>query len=139
MPYLQGRGIGRSQPIVIRQLISRILGRHRKRAVAAGAVATALIAAGSGLAGLGIAGVIEFEGMFRLTVNAQPTALIRGGFVAGPHLPGPFLGQAPYEAAFVVCCAEDPDGGTLSYEWDFTYDGVTFLPEITGPGPVTHV
>jgi hypothetical protein len=38
----------------------------------------------------------------------------------------------------MACCVEDPSGGTVTFEWDFEYDGTTFTPDATGAGPVLH-
>ena len=34
---------------------------------------------------------------------------------------------------------EDPTGGTLTFEWDFTYESTGFVVDDTGPGPVSFV
>lgn len=88
--------------------------------------------------GLGRAGVIDIEGQIRVNVLPGPDAKIKGGPVGGPYQIGPFNGQAPAAFEFVACCGNDPSGGTITYEWDFSFDGVSFNVEDTGPGPVCY-
>lgn len=94
---------------------------------------TAMISIGSGLA---TAGVIDIEGDIQLHIKPQLEAVIQGGPSGGTPVDGPFSGPEPYTVAFSVCCAFDPDGGQLFFEWDFSYDGSNFNVEATGPGPI---
>ncbi|NLF30482.1 MAG: hypothetical protein GX591_06305, partial [Planctomycetes bacterium] len=54
-------------------------------------------------------------------INPAPTVTLKA--LGDPH--GRFVENAPI--AFAVSVA-DNDPGTLTYEWDFDYDGVTFAP-----------
>ena len=88
--------------------------------------------------GLGQAGVVEVEGVVHLHICELPTAVILGGPAGGPYAPAPFSGSEPFAIEFMAGSPVDPTGGSLTLEWDFTYDGSTFVPEAVGPGPVSH-
>ncbi len=45
----------------------------------------------------------------------------------------PSSGQAPLRVQFTSEGSKDPDGRIVLYEWDFTFDGVTFNVEARGP------
>ncbi|MBI4311959.1 MAG: DNRLRE domain-containing protein [Chloroflexi bacterium] len=95
------------------------------------------LALGAG-AGLARAGVIEVEGEVRLHIRPAPTCVIKGGPLGGPYVSGPFYADEPATLEFNAWGLTDPNGGTLTVEWDFTYDTVQFNTEATGTGPVSH-
>ena len=99
-----------------------------------GVIALALTAGSA----LGRAGIIDVEGVVRLYIRPVPTSIILGGPIGGPYAPGPFTGNEPFTIAFVAANAIDPNGGSLTFQWNFTYDGYTFVTDATGPGPVSH-
>ena len=87
--------------------------------------------------GIGRAGIPEVGGDFRVQLPPQPLALIAGGPPGGPFLPGPFLVECPFQE-FIAIKVIDANGGVLTFEWDFEFDGVTFVVDATGQGPVAH-
>ena len=87
--------------------------------------------------GIGRAGIPEVAGDFRVELPPQPVALITGGPPGGPYLPGPFVVECPFQE-FIAIKVIDADGGVLTFEWDFEFDGVTFVVDATGQGPVAH-
>jgi hypothetical protein len=88
--------------------------------------------------GLGRAGVVEMEGVVYVHICDEPTAVILGGPEGGPYTPAPFSGYEPFTIWFIAGAPVDPAGGSLTLEWDFTYDGSTFVQEAVGPDPVSH-
>ena len=98
----------------------------------------ALLVLGWG-SGLGRAGVVEIEGDISVHIRPETTAQIHGGPAGGPYEAGPFTGKEVLEIEFIAClCGENPITGSSAFEWDFTYDGISFRPEATGPGPVSY-
>ena len=98
----------------------------------------ALLVLGLG-SGLGRAGVVEIEGDISVHIRPETTAQIHGGPAGGPYEAGPFTGKEVLEIEFIAClCGENPITGSSAFEWDFTYDGISFRPEATGPGPVSY-
>ncbi|WP_019811035.1 ThuA domain-containing protein, partial [Saccharomonospora halophila] len=73
--------------------------------------------------------------------GAPDSAVYRIDYTKGNRTPEVSLsaentsGQAPLEVAFDPSGTGDPDGGQLSYAWDFDGDGET---DSTEAGPVTH-
>ncbi|MBI4337097.1 MAG: DNRLRE domain-containing protein [Chloroflexi bacterium] len=88
--------------------------------------------------GLGRAGIIDIQGTMRLYILPQPYALVKAGPVGGPYSIGPFAVSEGSPIEFLAWGASDPSGGTLTFEWDFDYDGVNFTSDATGPGPVQY-
>jgi hypothetical protein len=85
--------------------------------------------------GIGRAQITELEGEMRVGIVSNPVALILGGPLGKPYLPGPFFGIQPLSMEFVACCVADTSGQDVTFEWNFDYDGLVFNADAAGPGP----
>ncbi|MDP6451947.1 MAG: DNRLRE domain-containing protein [SAR202 cluster bacterium] len=85
--------------------------------------------------GIGRAQITEIQGEMRVGIVPNPVALILGGPVGKPYLPGPFFGVEPLSLEFVACCVADTSGEDVTFEWNFDYDGMAFEIDAVGPGP----
>lgn len=89
-------------------------------------------------AGLARAGVVEVEGDMRVHIMPVPNCVMYGGVVGGPVTTGPFKANEPAIMQFSAYGVNDPNGGTVTVDWDFSFDTIQFNVEATGTGPVLH-
>jgi len=89
-------------------------------------------------AGLARAGVVEVEGEMRVHIMPVPNCVIFGGIVGGTVGTGPFRANEPANMQFTAFGVNDPNGGTVTVDWDFSFDTIQFNVEATGTGPVLH-